>query len=126
PKALDHRAVGHHAALRHDHDPVADEVAVAVLVALARAVDDAHAAADARVLVDDRALDHALLSDPDGWQALRLRAVDLLQALVVVGAQHQAVADLRSVADAAPDPDHRALDLRAHQDAALRDERALE
>ena len=31
-----------------------------------------------------------------------------------------------AVPDAAPDPDHRALDLGAHQDAALRDERALE
>ena len=111
----------------HDHDPVADEVAVAVGFAARPASLTMRTPRPMRAFLSTMARSMTVSWPmPDRRQAPRLRAVDLLQALVVVGAQDQAVAQLRALPDPAADADHRALDLGAHQDAALGDEGALE
>ena len=43
--------------LRHDHDPIADVVSVAIEVLHALFIDDAHILADVGVLIDDRVPD---------------------------------------------------------------------
>src|SRR4029078_2109279 len=88
----DDGAVLDDAVLRDDDDAFADEPAVAVGVLGLRLVEDADAAADARVLVDDRVLDDRVGPDADRRDALRLAGVHLVQRLVEVGADEQAVA----------------------------------
>ena len=65
PVPADPRAGRHHAALRHDDDPLADHVARAFAVDDAGAVDQDRAVADARVLVDDDVLEHAVVADAE-------------------------------------------------------------
>src|SRR5262245_32211775 len=100
PSSSDHGAVRHHATFGNHHDPLTDEVAVGVLVLDAGLVDDAHAAADAGVLVHDRLAHDAAFADADRRHAAGGGALELVQGLVVVGPEHQAVVDAGAAADA--------------------------
>src|SRR5688572_19538049 len=97
----DHRAVPDDAVLGDDDDALANEVAVAVRLFDPAFIDDAHAAPDARVLVDDGVLDHRFGADAHRRHAARLGRAHLVQRLVVVGADEQAVLDLDARPDAA-------------------------
>src|SRR5436189_5180619 len=107
----DHRSVRDHGVLGDDDDPVADVVAVAVLLRGPRLVHDADPPSDAGVLVDDRALDHGVGPDPQGGHAARVRPLDLVDGLVVVGPQHEGGALARSLPEATPDADQCTVDI---------------
>src|ERR1022692_2443117 len=123
---LDDSPVRDDAVLGDDHDPFADVVALAVLFFDAGLVDDPDTAPDARVLVDDGVFDDRFRADADHRNAARFGGAHVLERLVEIRADQQAVADVRGGADAAADPDHGAVDLGAVHDAALGDERVMD
>src|ERR1044071_909277 len=107
PPALDHRAVADDAVLGDDDDAVADEPAGFGVFGVREAalVDEPDARADARVLVHDGVADDRALADADARPALARVLLHLLDGLVVVGARHLGVLDVRAAIYPRADPD---------------------
>ncbi len=97
-RCLRSRAVGDHAVLGHDHDPLADVVAVAVPLLRRPPRSRCARPRPMRAFLSMMALSitESVADARRAARPSRVRALDLLERLVVVGAQDQAVADARA------------------------------
>src|SRR3979411_80092 len=93
---------------RNDHNPVADEIIIAIEIRRFSFRRDDDTVGDSRILIDDRAIDYAIASNPDG--GLLFISVSIL--FEVISAHHNTVANSGATLDGAAHADHTTFQMR--------------